>query len=118
LAKKWGKNVQPSIDHPTLLNTSKKIRSIFLSLNRFEIHLRPPSGSCQDLETITLPKSYLGKASGADDLLAHVALLAPGEEAELGAHAEEAHPPLPHALLHVPVQRQALKRKINKFEVS
>jgi hypothetical protein len=67
--------------------------------------------------SVTLPKSYLGKASGADDLLAHVALLAPGEEAELGAHAEEAHPPLPHALLHVPVQRQALNHKVHIYYI-
>ena len=52
-----------------------------------------------------LTLAYLSKASGTNSLLAHVALLSPGEDAELGAHAEEADLSPPHVLLHLPVQR-------------
>jgi len=48
---------------------------------------------------------HLGMASVADNLLAHLALLSSGEDAEARLHAEEADLAPPHVLLDRPVQR-------------
>ena len=53
--------------------------------------------------------SHLGAAPSADHLLAHLALLSPGEYSELGGHADEADLSPLHPLPHLPVQGEALQ---------